>query len=110
VGGNGQFGVKPYAESRQQTDAETKTDLLLIRDLVKELRLLLSLSKPGLQKKDKEDKENLKEIDRQFKAIDDLTQEMEAALSDTGAGAGTEVAATGAVNVTNVLTAISVFA
>ncbi|MDR1350230.1 MAG: hypothetical protein LBJ59_05530 [Zoogloeaceae bacterium] len=104
IGGNTGLAAKSSDEARQRQE-----DALLMRDLVKELRLLLSLAKGMLLKKDKEDKENLKEIDKQLAAADDLVQELEAAAQST---VEAETVAVGAVDAAagDAAASLSVFA
>jgi hypothetical protein len=99
-----------FANSRDEA-RQKQEDALLVRDLVKELRLLLNLAKGTLPKKDKEDKENLKEIDRLFADIEDLAQELEAAAQSAMKAEG-EAPAAGAVHaaVGDAAVSLSVFA
>jgi hypothetical protein len=96
-------GLGTSSEARDAA-RQKQEDAQLVRSLAKELRLLLNLAKATLLKKDKEDKENLKEIDRQFADIDALARELEAAAQSV-AEAPTVDAAVG-----EAVASISVFA
>lgn len=90
-------------------------DALLVRDLARELRLLLSLAKGALLKKDKEDKENIEEIEAALSDINDLAGKLEAAAqSTTDAEAAITAEASGAASVDTAVgdaaVSISVFA
>jgi hypothetical protein len=104
AGGNTGLSANAHAEARQK-----QQDALLVRELANELRQLLNLVKGMLPKKDKEDRENIKEIEEGFAAIDDLAQELEAAaqsvtVAETSAGGAVDAA------VGDVALSISVFA
>ncbi|MDR3158015.1 MAG: hypothetical protein LBU11_03175 [Zoogloeaceae bacterium] len=105
IGGNAGISASAREEARQKQ----QQDALLVRDLVKELRQLLSLVKGTLLKKDKEDKENLKEIEEQFAAIDDLVRELEAAAQSVMEA---ETSASGVIDaaIDDTAVSISVFA
>ena len=90
-------------------------DVLLVRDLARELRLLLSLAKGALLKKDKEDKDNIEEIEAALSDINDLAGELEAAAqSATDAEAAITAEASGTASVDTAVgdaaVSISVFA
>jgi hypothetical protein len=64
--------------SKQRDAARVRQeDAAMLRDLLKDFRLVLGLVKSLLRHQDKEDKKNLEEIDRQLKATDDLVHGME---------------------------------
>jgi hypothetical protein len=94
--GSGQQIDGGRAVEQQQDDPERQADMALIRDLVKELRLLLSLAKATLPKKDKEDKENLREIDEHLDAVDDLVRKMATGGSSATGEETAALAASGA--------------
>ncbi|GHU04349.1 hypothetical protein FACS1894158_04460 [Betaproteobacteria bacterium] len=71
---------------RRARGAQMREDAMLLRDLANDVRFLLSLAKNALRK-DKEDKENLKEVEKQLQETEKLVTDMEAsAASDINGG------------------------
>jgi hypothetical protein len=71
-------GNNDITGERRARGAQRKEDAKLVRDLVKDLRFLLGLVKSALLRKDKEDKANLKDIDKQLRETERLAKNMEA--------------------------------
>ena len=89
-------GNHEVASQRRAQGEQERRDAKMVSDLAWELRQLLNWVKGMLPRKDKEDKDSLKEIEKQFGEIDELTQQLNDAAdahinsADALMGMGTE--------------------
>jgi hypothetical protein len=77
IGNNANAAAKARNTAREQ-----QADVAMVRDLVHDLKLLLSLVKASLQHPNKEEKKDLKEINSQLEQTEALMQELEASAQE----------------------------
>ncbi|MDR1889697.1 MAG: hypothetical protein LBQ81_10025 [Zoogloeaceae bacterium] len=108
-------GNEEIARQRRAQGEQARRDAKLVSDLARELRQLLGLVKSMLPRKDKEDKDNLKEIEKQLQETEKLARQLDVTacqpIDDVAALSGVETA-TAEVSADTAVSAasISVFA
>jgi hypothetical protein len=70
------------ASQRRAQGAQKKQDVEMLRDLLREFRILLNWVKSALQHPDKEDKKSLEEIDKQFAETEKLVRNLDVSANE----------------------------
>jgi hypothetical protein len=75
-------GKDDIASQRHARGIQKREDAQMLRDLIKEFRILLNWVKGALQHPDKEDKKDLKDIDKQLKEAEKLIRALDDSAND----------------------------